>query len=475
MLWLALHLTWLPLEVFTRGLERCGPVLVAETGSRAQVLMASRAAEKLGIRPGMPVEAARALGQELLVCRRDPRREAAALAGLAAWAGQFTPHVSLESDGLLLEIAGSRKLFGGAEKLRERVAREVRALGYHARCAVAPTPRAATWLARAGSCSVILDPTQLAQALAPLPLQLVEAAQPHADLLMALGVTTLGDCLALPRGGMEQRFGAAFLKELDMALGQRPDPRPWFTPPPRFLSRLELPAEVQETHALLFAARRLLSELEGFLRGREAGVEQFQLDLLHGDAPPTRVTVGLVTARRDVRHLLDLLRERLERLSLAQPVRELVLRAAHILPCQPRNLELFPTAESEAEHVTALIERLRARLGDGMVHSLECVADHRPERAMKAGEPGAAHQMGAPSRPLWLLPRPRPLACREGRPYLGAPLRIEAGPERIETGWWDGRPVARDYFVAEAVGGPRYWVYREAAEVEKWFLHGIFA
>lgn len=475
MLWLALHLPRLSLEVFTRGLAAWGPALVAEAGGRGRVVMASRAAEKLGVRPGMTVEAARALARELAVFRRDPRREAAAVAGLAAWAGQFTPHVSLEDDGVLLEVAGSLRLFGGAEKLRERVEREVRALGYHARCAVAPTPRAASWLARAGACGVVPDSTRLAQALAPLPLLLAEAARPHADLLAALGLTTLGECLALPRAGIERRFGAALLEELDAALGRVPDPRVWFTPPPQFAARLELPAEVHAADALLFAARRLLNELEGFLRGRGAGVQQFRLDLLHGEAPPTRVTVGLVRARHDARHLLELLRERLERLTLAQPVREIVLEAAQLLPSRPRNLELFPTAQNEAEHTEALIERLRARLGEGRVYGLACVADHRPERAMQVGEPGATRGAGRSSRPLWLLPRPRPLACRHGVPCLGAPLRLETGPERIETGWWDGQAVARDYFVAQAPGGARYWVYREAAEAERWFLQGIFA
>jgi protein ImuB len=136
-------------------------------------------------------------------------------------------------------------------------------------------------------------------------------------------------------------------------------------------------------------------------------------------------------------------------------------------------LDLFPDARQEAENAAPFIERLRARLGDGMVHSLECVADHRPELAMKVGEPGAVYQTGFSSaRPMWLLPQPRPLAMRGGVPQLGVPLILRQGPERIESGWWDGHPVARDYYVAETVGGPRYWVYRDA---ERWFLHGIFA
>ncbi len=475
MLWLSLHLPQLPLEIFTRGLECCGPAAVAEGGrQRAQVCVANRAAQKLGVHPGLSVGAAQALG-ELQVFQRDPHKEAAALAGLATWAGQWTSNVSLEPDGLLLEIAGSLKLFGGAERLREKVRRGVRGLGYRAMLAAAPTPLGASLLARAGEAGVVADHAQLAERLAQLPITLLDPECAHADMLAAMGIATLGDYLALPRAGLKRRFGAALLDQLDRALGRTPDPRKYFEPPAQFSARLELPAEVHDTSALLFAARRLINELEGFLRGRGAGVQQFHLDLLHAGRPATRVTVGLVSASRDGQRLLDLLRERLERVTLPQPVREIVLVAEGVTPYRVRNLDLFPDAQEEAENAAPFIERLRARLGDGMVHSLECVADHRPELAMKASEPGAAYQVGAPSRPLWLLPQPRPLQCRHGVPQLGVPLILRQGPERIESGWWDGRPVARDYFVAEAVGGPRYWVYREAAEAEKWFLHGIFA
>lgn len=477
MLWLSLHLPQLPLEIFTRGLQACGPAVVAEGGrQRAQVRVVNRPAQKLGVHPGLSVAAAQALASELQVFQRDPQKEAVALAQLATWAGQFTSNVSLESDGLLLEIAGSLKLFGGVERLLEKVRKGVRTLGYRAILAGAPTPQGAALLARAGETVVIADHTRLAERLARLPIILLGPDRTHADMLEAMGIVTIGDYLALPRAGLKRRFGEKLLDQLDRALDVVPDPREYFEPPAQFVSRLELPAEVHETTALLFAARRLITELEGFLSSRNVGIQQFHLDLLHVDHPMTRVTVGLVSSSRDGQRLLGLLRERLERVALPQPVREIVLVAERTTPYQARNLDLFPDAQQEAENAAPFIERLRARLGDGMVHSLECVADHRPELAMKASEPGAAYAADfSASRPLWLLPQPRPLHCRGGVPQLGVPLILRQGPERIESGWWDGRPMARDYYVAEAVGGPRYWVYREAVETERWFLHGIFS
>jgi protein ImuB len=56
-------------------------------------------------------------------------------------------------------------------------------------------------------------------------------------------------------------------------------------------------------------------------------------------------------------------------------------------------------------------------------------------------------------------------------------LRLLQGPERIESGWWDGRQVQRDYYVAALPDGTRLWVYRDrsdAAATPRWFVHGLF-
>ncbi|HOV58461.1 MAG TPA: DNA polymerase Y family protein, partial [Rhodanobacteraceae bacterium] len=72
-----------------------------------------------------------------------------------------------------------------------------------------------------------------------------------------------------------------------------------------------------------------------------------------------------------------------------------------------------------------------------------------------------------PLRPTWLLPRPVPLR--------DAHVRLLAGPERIEAGWWDGGDVRRDYWVVETGQGQRAWVYCAAGERGPWMLHGWFA
>ena len=77
-------------------------------------------------------------------------------------------------------------------------------------------------------------------------------------------------------------------------------------------------------------------------------------------------------------------------------------------------------------------------------------------------------------RPLWLLSEPAPI----GASIEAAPWVLHDGPERIESGWWDGDDVRRDYFVAETPRGERAWIYRDhryGIDDGEWFLHGWFA
>jgi protein ImuB len=104
------------------------------------------------------------------------------------------------------------------------------------------------------------------------------------------------------------------------------------------------------------------------------------------------------------------------------------------------------------------------------------VPDHRPELAWQPAEPGGSIAIASASnpRPLWLLAEPKPLRTNPDGAWPGS-LSILSGPERIESGWWDGNDVRRDYFVARSSAGARFWVFRERSGTSGWFVHGVFA
>jgi protein ImuB len=394
-----------------------------------------------------------------------PEAEREALAAVATWLGRFTPRVSLEPpQAVLAELQGSLRLFGGASSLLAQARAGIAALGFEASLALARTARAAAWRAAGGG-----------QPLPGLPVAVTGLDAGALELLAGLGIRTLGELMRLPREGVARRFGQALVEDLDRALGRIPEPRRWFSPPPRFDARLELPAQAGEAESVLFAARRLLAQLEGFLAARHAGTRGFALALEHGDAPPSRIEIGLATPAREAEHFTTLLRERLGRTGLAAPVEAIRLQADDLAPLAGASDALFGGARASGEQWARLVERLEARLGGGAVHGLELHAEHRPELAWRAvganpppglrPPPLAGEQtVGEGPRPLWLVEPPRRLAENA--------VALLAGPERIESGWWDGGEVRRDYFIAQAQDGALVWVYRQA---DGWFLHGIFA
>jgi protein ImuB len=502
-LWLALVLPALPLQLAARALEHAGPLAVVEgPAQRPLVVFRNDAAAACGIVAGQKLAAAQALARELVAVERNTERERDMLHELAGWAYQFSAYVSIRqaaASGLLIETGGSRQLFGGHARLHRRIERGLAALGFRAAFGHAATPQAAWWIGAARGADLptadAAERDRLPAALAPLPLHLTGWEPPLLDTLRALGLATLGDLIALPREPLAHRFGPSLLDELDRALGRKPDPLPLFVPPDTFFAQVDLPADVTGTEQLLFPAHRLLRSLEGFLRGRDAGTAELVFTVAHSarravPVPPTVVALALAAPDRDAQRLARLLAERLTRVVLPAPAIRLALRVERLQPFAPRHPSLLPPAPGTPPLAAddgwrQLAETLHARLGSERVFQLQAVDDHRPEHAYRtlplmAGtddcRPSGAP---APQRPLLILPHPQPLGGDDVPVYDGS-LLLVAGPERIESGWWDlgspaRRSVFRDYFVARNPGGQTLWIFRELAAPRRWFLHGLFA
>jgi protein ImuB len=488
MRWLALYLPQLPLEVFEHGRQQAGPLAVVEgAGGRERICRCNAAALACGVRPGLAVPAALALDAGLALCPRDRRREQVALNDLAAWAYQFSPRIAFEPSALLLEVGASERLFGGRARLLRSIQRECVQLGHAVQQALAPTPTAAGLLARLRPGSEVPDRAGLADVVRPLPLSGLTRDARVRRLMRDIGLDSIGDALDLPRPELARRAGPALARLLDRLLGAAPDPRPEWRPPAVFVQGIELAGEIRHAAALVFPARRLMVALCGFLRGHGAGAQRLQWRLGHHERPETVFDQGLLDPSRDPDHMLEVFRERIERVDLPAPVLGLVLQVDDWLTFAERDRGLF--GDDGPDH--ALLERLGNRLGDARVRGLRCQADHRPERAWRLCPPGeppdalshtpvgpapAAPWASSPAagQPPWLLEQPRPLEVHDDRPRYGGDLRLEPLPQRIESGWWDGGDIARDYFVAHSPAGERLWVYRDRRS-GGWYLHGLFA
>ncbi len=518
MLWIALHLPLLSLESFTATLapeQGDQPVALMDA---QRVLHANAAALTLGVKPHLKRATALALAPQLTLGQADEARDAQALTSAAHAALAFTPSVVCGGGGdahtVLLEVQASLRYFDGFERLLQHLQAALLPLGHTVQIASAPTAQGAALVSRTAVSKAIhcADLATLTRRLDAAPVWLLGPGREHWEALQSMGLRTLGDLRRLPRAGLARRFGEGLLDELDRALGQRPDPRVWLTLPEVFSSNLELFARADTTEQVLHGASMLLARLVAWAAARQVQVRRFTLRMLHEPRHRSRVEtpsvseleIALGEPSRDAAHLLVLLRERLANVQLAAPTLDLQLHCFDVAHRAAPNAELFPTAGSEQEGITRLIERLQARLGAQHIQRLVAVQDHRPERGgvMQAAGWSArgasfSRAVGTPAnstanpnpnpnpntqRPVWLLPTPQALAERQARPLLdGRPLQLLCGPERIEAGWWDAALAERDYFIAQTNDGALVWVYRArlplsvAADAQGWFLQGRFA
>ena len=452
---------------------------------------------------------------------------------------RFTPDLALAPESIvLMDVTASLRLFGGIRRLRAQVRQVLAAFdagsastglsvvapavtragaAAFAAVSVAASGPAAWMLARSGRGGCALTQRSWRRALAQVSLDVAPPVRPFADWFRDLGCETLADLQRLPRVGLKKRCGPAVLDWLDqLGRGVSPErgtetvsvvPYRRLELPPEFDAAFELPDHIEHAPALQWALQRLILQLCGWLAGRQQDVSAFTVLLAHerrrnqaSSAGRMSAEAGRVLAERatslsiilgapshDPVILTCLVREHLARLALQASVISVRLKATRFQTARAPSLDLFPEPGGTPQDHARLLALLSARLGVENLLAPAPVADHRPERAARwvpldqvsLGRRPASERGGFPDaplpRPAWLLDSPVPLAMRGPRPFYGTPLRLVSPAERLDCGWQDGRPVTRDYFVAEDESGICYWIFRtQAADAPGWFLHGLF-
>lgn len=481
-LWLCLHFPLLPVEVFCRETEQ--PVVVLE---RQRVAYLNRAAFEIGIRTGSNMNTAYTISSQLATFERDEAREINRLEQLAAWAYQFTPSVAVRAPGnLLLEVSGCLKLFHGLDQLKAVISKKLAKLGYNAVTGINGTPESALCFARAG----MPDNTGMVRpSLQTLPIKHLQTDAETKKRLAQMGIADCGSLFGLPTDGLNRRFGVPFTDYLNRLTGNTPDPQQFITSKPRFSSDITFMPEVSNLESLVFPLKRLLDELQDFLRGRQLMVNQFTITLSHRNHGSRTFTVLLASPDNDARMFLALAQLQMEKISDMPEVDNLQLSTKIFCQAEASSGDLFHGtrfrqkdgrihSKAEAARAHRLINMMTARLGPQACFGLSLANDHRPEAAWRPVNLG--HQQtwqqsaDGPPRPIYLLTAPKKLASLAGDPVLSGRLELLQGPERIEFGWWDQNDVSRDYYIARHSTGALYWVYRQLSNND-WYLHGIFA
>ncbi|MBI3725893.1 DNA polymerase Y family protein [bacterium] len=491
---LALVFPALPIEVARRAApELSGKklALLERRGGSLHVSAASNEAQGEGVRPGSTHAHALAAAPGLLVREHRPEQDRAALLELARWAeAELAPRAALDHErrALLVDVSGTSLVHGSERRLLSRALAELRSRGHSALAAIADTPLAAVALAVSGSGEEIAKEGETRVARAPLPLGALGFEESVLEALAATGVRTVAQLLALPRKTLPSRFGNATLDRLDRALGERADPLSSASFEGEARERLELEGGTDRLEDLSLAIELLSRKLASRLAAGGRAARSLDLVFSREDAVPVSFSCRLAGAVSRAPALERVLKERLERLDLSAPVTAIELAAPETAKRSERQGDLFSSRKDQGEEELALLlARLEARLGARCVLRASLAPDHRPERAWASfpatsEKPARAGALPKGRRPTRLLARPTAISVSLTKKGVPASFTIRGkkrevsratGPERIETGFWDGNEARRDYWILADEKGRESWVFQDL-EDKRWFLHGSF-
>jgi protein ImuB len=497
-------------------------VLVTEGPRGGQVAACSSAAVAAGIRPAMPLAEAQTLVCDVAIRRYESLTDRRALEKLAEACERFSPSVALEEgdepESLLLDISDLEHLWGTEASLTQQVEKFFTRRGYRVRLAVAETVGLAWALThfrfRISDCGLRIEEAQSEirnpKSEIELPVESLRIDSDTAALLRQLGIETVDQLAALPREELAARFGDQLLRRLDQlaATGRE------VVEPHRALAPWEVRCDLDEPTAdrqmLTHVLGQLVERIARQLAARDQGAVRIVCLLRCTDGGSVPLRVGLLQPSASARQLLELIDLHLERLVLQAEVNHVELRVAIAGRLGQRQGELFGDCWSSDPHQLALlVNRLSSRLGCEQVLRAQPRASAVPERAVRwvaaverrkgketrrRGDKEKRHPSRSPCllvspspcpspRPLLLYPRPRALEVMciapDGPPQFvwlqNRRQRITyfAGPERIETLWWRGPSLRRDYYRVAVESGSHLWIFCRLTD-GRWFLHGAF-
>jgi protein ImuB len=495
-----LDLPALPLQLVWRREPawRAHPVVVIdEDRPQGGVLWACERARAAGVQVGQRYAHALSLCGGLRARAVPPEQIAAAVDELRTALHKLSPRVEpgepgtfwLDGDGLERIFTDGRGQPRGTA-WAQAIAQAIAALELRG-AVVVGTSRFATYaIARAVriGVTVLRGPEEERTRASAVPLARLELAPRLREALARLAVTTVGQLVRLPGGGILERFGAEAHRLYQLAAGERWDPLVPVAPPEAPDERVLLDEEDDDVERLVFAMKAPLDRLLGRLaaKGRALAALHVELALKHavGRVELRAECIKPAAPTLDARALVRLVNLRLTGMPPVAPINAIRLWADDVAASREQLALFAARPRRDLRAADEALARVRAELGDDAVVRAVLRDGHLPEASF--GWERLVHAaVAAPSpprvRPLVrrLLPRPQPLPpqARQVRDdgWLltglehGAVLRIK-GPYIVSGGWW-ATELHREYHFAELRRGDVLWVYYDRNR-RRWFWHG---
>jgi len=349
---------------------------------------------------------------------------------------------------LVLDIAGTERLFGAPLQLAERLREELAAVGFHASVAVSANYDAVRMKAAGIYGIAAISEGAEAEALAELPIAALGMDGDHEETFALWGISTLGDLAALPEAELVSRMGPEARRWHALASGTAEHA---FVPIEAEFALeefCEFETPVEQIDSLLFVCAHMIDCLMTRAAGRALALRSLTAQMGLEGGGTHCVTIRPAAPATDRRFLLKLLQLEIGAHAPSAAVVSFALRA-EAGQVSPMQLGLFAPQMPEPARLDVTLARLRAMVGDARAGSPALEDTHRMDGfRVECFAPGDGAEAPMEERPRMALRRLRParavrVVLRETKPTTFRDgenaYRIAAayGPWRTSGCWWE--------------------------------------
>ncbi|HEY8656368.1 MAG TPA: hypothetical protein VIN34_06505 [Candidatus Limnocylindria bacterium] len=298
------------------------------------------------------------------------------------------PRVGVADDGTFLcDLRGTERLLGPAVRIARRAIDACAKTGIAPAAGVATTPFIARLAARDAAPGTVRQIAAGAERsfTDPLPLAALPLDPLVIDELALLGLSRVGDLLALPAGAVLERFGSATARVQALAAGRIREDVRGIAPRRRIRGRRRWDDPVDSRERLVFALRAVADEVAATLRADGLAALEIVVVLERDGRGPVRLVRSLLPPTAEPAAIIRSVRWGLEELADATDIGAVSgawLEVSVAEPARGRQVGLFAPDGARAEEAIAVAQLLRTRLGTGVVLEARVVdAEARlPER-----------------------------------------------------------------------------------------------
>ncbi|RQW64231.1 Y-family DNA polymerase [Vibrio viridaestus] len=471
MLWLYLHFPCLQIDSQYIS-DDSEPAAIVDS-AKSRIVQTNLAANSQGIKIGMNLSSASAMSHKLTVVPYQLESETKILNEIAQWLYLICSDIVLfPPNGILIKISNMLRLYHDISNYWQVLNNHMTMWKVRFTYSTGFSPLSARLLARQSHNGLEAEKERLLAEIKPIALHHTDLAHRQVEMLNRVGIKTLADLLSLPMSELARRFNIELVNYVGRLLGQFKHPLSFFTPKEQFQTETELLYEINNIGWLEKPLLQQLKRLEHFALLRNQTIFEIQLVLKqklfnqNSDYHYTSLSVLAAHGEYLASKWFNLIQLRLESLELLGPIQQFSLLAVRSESRQDNTKDLFSGEQGQLAPLE-LVSMLEAKLGTEAVRTIQLTDDPRPE--LSSLYTPTLHKpektiRKALIRPSFLHLEPRPLTQK---------VSLIKGPERIATGWWDGNPIVRDYFIAHSVEGEWLWVFRD--NHQNWFVHGRFS